>query len=78
MITNDSSISFEITSDISESLSEIIYNQNLDLLKLIIKEYNLNEDEVLKEFTKQKYWKLPSDKKIKFSDKTKPSPSITK
>ena len=61
----NNNLSFDISIDISESLSEIIYNQNLDLLKLIIKEYNLNEDEVLEEFTKNKYWKLPTNKIIK-------------
>jgi len=65
----NNNISFEISSDITESLSEIIYNQNLDLLKMIIKEYSLNEDEVLKEYTREKYWKLPINKKIKFTNK---------
>ena len=64
----ENDLSFEVSIDISESISEIIYNQNLDLLKLIIKEYNLNEDEVLEEFTKNKYWKLPTNKSIKFNN----------
>ena len=59
-------IQFLIPKNFIYELNNIIYEQNTELLHLIIKEYNLDSNEVFTDFNNEVYCELPLNKKIRF------------
>jgi hypothetical protein len=59
-------IQFLIPKNFIYEMNNIIYEQNTELLHLIINEYNLDSNEVFTEFNNEVYCELPLNKKIRF------------
>ena len=59
-------IEFLIPKNFIYEINNIIYEQNTELLHLIIKEYNLDSNKVFTEFNNKIYCELPINKKIRF------------
>ena len=59
-------IQFLIPKNFIYELNNIIYEQNTELLHLIINEYNLDSNELFTDFNNEVYCELPINKKIRF------------